>query len=597
MIQCLDTEARNEALTGKTTKFGAWMRAALPDRAKSRTHSYTNGSSTDKERSMEGSRGLELENSFNSTPGSFMSQKKDSGVAPAAQKKTVEEITPKTLIRPDGPGSGPKSVPRIEGPPIETTIKNKGIDETTGQAQPTTEVEISVLGLYPTQLKDGEAGDSSFSQPVCSDMVISPKKKVNRKWKRSARDITHAQVPGKLLSPIRQVLAVGKNGKKGNKGHNALSPGPKLTGRISKSKSPGKSILPSKKSPKLNCPEPISTSKIMATRPSIFIYPQNLIPIFEGDNYDFWSIQMKTLFMSHDLWEIVERGYTAPGPAQLTADQLRNYEEDKKSDARALLFIQQEVSKTIFPRIVNAVTSKEAWEILKTEFQGSERIINNQEIRDFELMDSLYSAAADGDFSKFEDHSNRLEQILTPNGNTILHIHITARQPRRPGISQNMNFVTRILDNCPELIWKANKRGETLLHMAARHGHADVANYLLEECRNSYQNDQEPGIRAKRQMLQMINEAKDTALHEAVRYNHIDVVVQLLTDEDRELPYDSNNDGETPLYLAAERGCKEILRKILDTCNSPADHGPNSRTALHATVIRNDEGKLITLSN
>ncbi|TXG53141.1 hypothetical protein EZV62_022310 [Acer yangbiense] len=71
--ECLDTEARNEALTGKITKFGAWMRAAIPDRAKIRNQSYTNGSSTDRERSMEGSRGLELENSFNTMPGSLLS--------------------------------------------------------------------------------------------------------------------------------------------------------------------------------------------------------------------------------------------------------------------------------------------------------------------------------------------------------------------------------------------------------------------------------------------------------------------------------------------------------------------------------------------
>ena len=44
---------------------------------------------------------------------------------------------------------------------------------------------------------------------------------------------------------------------------------------------------------------------------SIFSYAQNSIPIFNGKSYDFWSIQMRTLFMSHDLWELVEEGYEA----------------------------------------------------------------------------------------------------------------------------------------------------------------------------------------------------------------------------------------------------------------------------------------------
>ena len=106
---------------------------------------------------------------------------------------------------------------------------------------------------------------------------------------------------------------------------------------------------------------------------------------------------------------------------------------------------------------------------------------NNQEINNFELMDSLYSAAADGNIDKFQEHAGVLDQILTPNGNTILHIHITARRQPRLRISQNMDFVRKILEMCPELLWKANKKGETLLHMAARHGHDDVAKYLLEE--------------------------------------------------------------------------------------------------------------------
>ncbi|KAK0603714.1 hypothetical protein LWI29_007833 [Acer saccharum] len=220
---------------------------------------------------------------------------------------------------------------------------------------------------------------------------------------------------------------------------------------------------------------------------------------------------------------------------------------------------------------------------------------NNQE-KNFDLLDSVYSAAADGDIDKFQQHARVLDQILTPYGNTILHIHITAR------ISQNMDFVREILGMCPELLWKTNKKGETLLHMAARHGHADVAKYLLQECKNTpYQNhhhDQELGINSTstRLMLQMVNEAKDTALHEAVRYNHLDVV-QLLTKEDPSLPYDVNKSDETPLYLAVERGYAEILEEILSTCVSPADHGPYSRTALHTAVICNNTRTTTLLLN
>ncbi|CAL5367502.1 unnamed protein product [Camellia sinensis] len=33
------------------------------------------------------------------------------------------------------------------------------------------------------------------------------------------------------------------------------------------------------------------------------------IPIFDGINYKFWSVKMRTLFLSIDLWDTVLDGY------------------------------------------------------------------------------------------------------------------------------------------------------------------------------------------------------------------------------------------------------------------------------------------------
>ncbi|GMP42763.1 hypothetical protein CsSME_00012394 [Camellia sinensis var. sinensis] len=44
-------------------------------------------------------------------------------------------------------------------------------------------------------------------------------------------------------------------------------------------------------------------------------------------------------------------------------------------DAKAFYYIQQAITKTIAPRIMAATKSKEAWEILKNEFQGSAKVI------------------------------------------------------------------------------------------------------------------------------------------------------------------------------------------------------------------------------
>ena len=34
-----------------------------------------------------------------------------------------------------------------------------------------------------------------------------------------------------------------------------------------------------------------------------------LLPIFNGEKYEWWSIKMKTLLRSQELWDLVEHGF------------------------------------------------------------------------------------------------------------------------------------------------------------------------------------------------------------------------------------------------------------------------------------------------
>ncbi|GKE14929.1 retrovirus-related pol polyprotein from transposon TNT 1-94 [Tanacetum coccineum] len=49
--------------------------------------------------------------------------------------------------------------------------------------------------------------------------------------------------------------------------------------------------------------------------------------------------------------------------------------ENQKRDAKALFFIQQAVDESIFSRISAATSAKQAWSLLKTEYQGSAKVI------------------------------------------------------------------------------------------------------------------------------------------------------------------------------------------------------------------------------
>ncbi|KAI7981313.1 Ankyrin repeat-containing protein [Camellia lanceoleosa] len=193
----------------------------------------------------------------------------------------------------------------------------------------------------------------------------------------------------------------------------------------------------------------------------------------------------------------------------------------------------------------------------------------------------LYRAAKEGNTVVLEQYVDQLEAQVTPNKNTVLHI--------------------------------AAQFGNS-----HKEGHSDIVKSLTE-CATSLDHDHvaiESGSEITKKMLRATNDDGDTALHDAVRYRQLDFVrlkpfkprplpqpllrpkpdlVRLLIEEDPGFTYWANNAGESPLYIAAERGYHEVVSDILKTCRAPAYGGPAGRTALHAAVISNNEGGTKTL--
>ncbi|CAL5379463.1 unnamed protein product [Camellia sinensis] len=185
----------------------------------------------------------------------------------------------------------------------------------------------------------------------------------------------------------------------------------------------------------------------------------------------------------------------------------------------------------------------------------------------------LYKAAVEDNVYIMEKEQLLLH--ITPNKNTALHV---ATQ------FGNIDTVQKILQMCPSLFTMANKKGETALHIAAREGHANIVRLLIK-CAEMH--DSNGAGAGTKQMIGARNVDKDTALHLAVRdcRGGGAEVVKLVAEADPGISYGGNRVGESPLYLAAERGDKEMVVVILNTCISPGHGGPMGRTALHAAVI------------
>ncbi|XP_074283722.1 uncharacterized protein LOC141608081 [Silene latifolia] len=97
----------------------------------------------------------------------------------------------------------------------------------------------------------------------------------------------------------------------------------------------------------------------------------------KGVNYQLRELKMKTLFRSQELWELVENGFEDTKPTEPDAA----LKEKRKKDAKALFIIQQALEEEFFSRIASATTSKEAWDILKSEYLGDKKVIKCGEMR------------------------------------------------------------------------------------------------------------------------------------------------------------------------------------------------------------------------
>ncbi|CAL5337539.1 unnamed protein product [Camellia sinensis] len=92
---------------------------------------------------------------------------------------------------------------------------------------------------------------------------------------------------------------------------------------------------------------------------------------------------MKTLFLFMHLWDIVENGYNEPKvKPTMTKSRKIQLKKNQQKDAAALSKIQQGVSDSIFPKIMKVAKAKEAWDILRQEFQGDTQDQNLNEAKE-----------------------------------------------------------------------------------------------------------------------------------------------------------------------------------------------------------------------
>ena len=184
----------------------------------------------------------------------------------------------------------------------------------------------------------------------------------------------------------------------------------------------------------------------------------------------------------------------------------------------------------------------------------------------------LYLAAKNGNLEGFtrllqqistSNHIN-FHDILTrstPIGNTFLHV--AAKRGR-------LNIANFIIATQPYLALSNNFYGETPLHLAAKSGQVSMVEALVRVHRHHHQLDGEEAT-----LLRAKNKRGNTALHEALLsflenkrgkaslHGSWIRISECLIHNDPRLSYCTNKDEESTLYLAAKAGLKDSVSLIL----------------------------------
>ncbi|XP_057950235.1 protein ACCELERATED CELL DEATH 6-like [Malania oleifera] len=200
-------------------------------------------------------------------------------------------------------------------------------------------------------------------------------------------------------------------------------------------------------------------------------------------------------------------------------------------------------------------------------------------------VNELYTAAVSGD-EKFLDANSEhdLLSCQTPLGNNIIHLAAEGGKT---------SFIKKAVGLRPFLITQQNQKGDTPLHVAARFGHTDAVELLLQDGTTTAPPDSvsiniekdEGDLILDRRPWRMRNLEGSMALHDAMRNGH-EKVALLLLQRDPHLASVVTDAGESPLYLAAEqRWYRNVVEKILTSGAPYSTQGPWRQNLLHAMAL------------
>jgi hypothetical protein len=157
----------------------------------------------------------------------------------------------------------------------------------------------------------------------------------------------------------------------------------------------------------------------------------NIVPAFDGTNYDYWKARMRFILKSIKCWSIVETGWTKLADAAL---ELVPHKNARLSNDKALHALCQALSPSEFAKISNYEYAQEAWQILETTYEGTKLVKSaklQMLISRLEEIKMLEEETFGEFYSKMSDLRNSMVSLGKPISDVKLIRKILRSLPKR----------------------------------------------------------------------------------------------------------------------------------------------------------------------